>query len=110
MRVRSTGSDLGKNSVIICALTVRNEAPSSTTFLTLPGGTALSGFRIERRLRAVRDVAPAVTALASHYLHFVESQRPLQAAELERLQALLRYGPRTMSSAPRPTLVVVPRF
>jgi len=35
-------------------------------FLTLPGGPALSGFRIERRLRAVRDVNPAVTALTSH--------------------------------------------
>jgi phosphoribosylformylglycinamidine synthase len=89
---------------------VRKVAPSPTTFLTLPGGPALSAFRIERHLQALQSVSPGITGLTSNYLHFVELQRPLTSVELERLQALLRYGPRASTIAAMPTLIVLPRF
>jgi phosphoribosylformylglycinamidine synthase len=76
----------------------------------LPGGPALSAFRVERRLRQIRRVCPGVGGLASHYMHFVETRRPLTDPEHACLRTLLRYGPRVESRPPAPTLVVLPRF
>ncbi len=61
--------------------------------LMLPGAPALSGFRIEKLLVRVRAIEPAVTALSARFVHFAALERVLSAAERQRLERLLRYGP-----------------
>ena len=80
--------------------------------LILPGTPALSGFRIEKLLARIAALEPAVTGLASHFVHFAALARPLTDGELRILRQLLTYGPR--SAAPPHTgdaerLLVVPR-
>ena len=62
--------------------------------LRLPGGPALSGFRIEKLLARLRALEPAVTALESRFVHVVALDRPLAAPERLVLEQLLRYGSR----------------
>jgi phosphoribosylformylglycinamidine synthase len=88
---------------------VRDEAPSPN-ILILPGGPALSAFRLERRVRELRALAPALQGVSSAYLHFVELRRPLAEAEHERLRTHLRYGPRAPARTLQPALVVLPRI
>jgi phosphoribosylformylglycinamidine synthase len=79
--------------------------------LQLPGGPAHSEFRLTKLLDAVRAVVPAVRGIASGYLHLVDAGGALSAAERERLEALLTYGPRYSADAPPGQwLVVAPRF
>ena len=78
--------------------------------LTLPGAAALSGFRIEKLLARVRALEPSVTALAARYMHFAALERPLTAAERQRLERLLTYGPTMLPGEPSgQALLVVPR-
>ena len=78
--------------------------------LTLPGAAALSGFRIEKLLARVRALEPAVTALAARYVHFAALERPLTAAERQRLERLLTYGPTLPpGQSGGQALLVVPR-
>jgi phosphoribosylformylglycinamidine synthase len=78
--------------------------------LQLPGGPAHSAFRITKLLVQVQAAVPAVRALASRFLHLVDSDRALDGAETEKLQALLTYGPRyTTDAPPGQRLLVVPR-
>ncbi len=56
--------------------------------LLFRGAPALSSFRIEKLLAALRRIAPAVLDVSVDYLHFVETARALtpdEAAVLERL-------------------------
>ena len=80
--------------------------------LALPGRTAASPFAIAKlhdRLRASRP-ATRVVGLSSRYRHYVEIDRPLDAAARRILDALLTYGPRDDSAPPAaPDFVVVPR-
>jgi phosphoribosylformylglycinamidine synthase len=78
--------------------------------LQLPGGPAHSAFRITKLLVQVQAAVPAARALASRFLHLVDSDRALDGAETEKLQALLTYGPRYTTDAPAgQRLLVVPR-
>ncbi|MEO6079290.1 MAG: phosphoribosylformylglycinamidine synthase [Steroidobacteraceae bacterium] len=78
--------------------------------LQLPGGPAHSAFRITKLLARIQAVVPAVDAIASRFLHLVDSDRALDGAETENLQALLTYGPRyTADTPPGQRLLVVPR-
>jgi len=61
--------------------------------LTLQGPAALSEFRRQRLLHEIREIEPAVTALGASYVHLVETIRPLTEEELDRLKAILDYGP-----------------
>ena len=83
----------------------------SDRILVLPGAPALSGFRIEKLLARIAVAEPAVTGLASRFVHFAALARPLAAEELRILQLLLTYGPR--ATVPREEaggrLLVVPR-
>ena len=80
--------------------------------LVLPGGPALSGFRIEKLLARIAAVEPLVTDISARFVHFAALARTLTADELQILQRLLTYGPR---SAPAPALgdgerlLIVPR-
>jgi phosphoribosylformylglycinamidine synthase len=87
---------------------IRGASPD--VILQLPGGPAHSAFRISKLLAQVQAVAPAVRALASRYLHLVDSDRVLDGGETAKLQALLTYGPRyTTDAPPGQRLLVVPR-
>ncbi|MDE2450424.1 MAG: phosphoribosylformylglycinamidine synthase [Gammaproteobacteria bacterium] len=81
-------------------------------FLVLPGGPALSGFRIEKLLARIAAVEPAVTGLDSRFVHFAALARPLTQGELRLLEQLLTYGPRAGAAAQGADgerLLVVPR-
>ena len=72
----------------------------SGRLLILPGAPALSGFRIEKLLARIAAMEPAVTGLASHFVHFADLVRPLTDGELRILQQLLTYGPRAAAESP----------
>ena len=77
----------------------------------MPGAPALSQFRLERLLRALQGVDPRVRALASRLVHFVDTSRDLDEAELEVLGKLLTYGPRPQLQEERgQRLLVTPRL
>ncbi|HEX5458623.1 MAG TPA: phosphoribosylformylglycinamidine synthase [Steroidobacteraceae bacterium] len=83
----------------------------SQSLLVLPGGPALSGFRIEKLLARIAALEPAVTSLASRFVHFVALVRPLTDGELHILRQLLTYGPRSSPAqdGEGERLLVVPR-
>jgi phosphoribosylformylglycinamidine synthase len=66
---------------------------------SLFGAPALSQFRLDHLLRALRAQDPRVIGLGSRWLHFVDVSRPLADAELEVLGKLLTYGPRAAPPA-----------
>jgi phosphoribosylformylglycinamidine synthase len=79
--------------------------------LTFSGAPALSDFRLDKVLAAVRDRVPHVTAVETRYLHFVETRAPMDAAATRIVEALLRYGPASQAGEPHgELLLVVPRF
>ena len=63
------------------------------TVLQLPGPAALSPFRCDKLLEALRRRIPTVTRVAARYVHYLECRRPLDRTELDRLERLLAYGP-----------------
>jgi phosphoribosylformylglycinamidine synthase len=64
------------------------------------GAPALSQFRLDHSLRALRAVDERITALDSRWMHFVDDSRPLTEPELGLLAKLLTYGARDDSAAP----------
>lgn len=83
------------------------------TVFELTGPAALSAFRQERLLAALRRAVPTVEGLSAHFVHFVKAKRELESQETARLKALLDYG--DAPSAPASgafslSLMVVPRL
>jgi len=78
--------------------------------LLFAGAPALSAFRIERLLAELRAVEPSVTALAVRWLHVVDVERPLAAAETGVLGRLLA-APAQVEAPPSAAqrLLAVPR-
>jgi phosphoribosylformylglycinamidine synthase len=79
--------------------------------LQLPGARALSDFRIAKLVARLSTLEPAVAGLDARFIHFVDTERPLEGSEQQLLQKLLTYGP---TSAMPPDsdgemLLVVPR-
>src|SRR5580700_9476703 len=80
---------------------------------SLFGAPALSQFRLDQLLRALKAEEPRVQALASRWMHFVDASRLLTDSELEVLGKLLTYGARAhdalreLPSGPR--ILVTPR-
>src|SRR5580704_15785471 len=74
---------------------------------SLFGAPALSQFRIDQSLRALRALDERVTALSSRWLHFIDESRPLKGGELELLGKLLTYGSRAAPPADRGRRVLV---
>jgi len=62
--------------------------------LLFRGAPALSPFRIERLLAALRRIEPAVRNVAVDYLHFVDTERALTPRETAVLERLLDFDPR----------------
>src|ERR1700744_1346211 len=61
---------------------------------SLFGAPALSQFRLDQLLRSLKAEEPGVQALASRWMHFVDTSRPLNESELTVLGKLLTYGAR----------------
>jgi phosphoribosylformylglycinamidine synthase len=59
---------------------------------SLFGAPALSQFRLDELLRALKTQDPRVTGLGSRWIHFVDTTRALSESELEVLGKLLTYG------------------
>src|ERR1700723_1419411 len=68
--------------------------PVEWSMFSLFGAPALSQFRLDQLLRSLKVEEPRVQALASRWMHFVDTSRPLQESELEVLGKLLTYGAR----------------
>jgi phosphoribosylformylglycinamidine synthase len=61
--------------------------------LKLPGGTALSDFRLDKLNAAIRAVCPGLRVVATQFWHFVEADGEPTPEEQHTLDRLLRYGP-----------------
>ena len=75
--------------------------------LQLAGAPALSAFRLDKLLRALKADRPDITAVDAHFVHIVDERRPLAAAERRLLERLLTYGPRFSDPAVRGALILV---
>src|SRR6202012_4599750 len=61
---------------------------------SLFGAPALSQFRLDQLLPALKAEESRIQALHSRWMHFVDTSRQLNPAELEVLGKLLTYGAR----------------
>lgn len=79
--------------------------------LRLPGSRALSRFRLDRLLEAIRSQVPAVTGINARHEHFVQLDGDLSTDERGILDALLHYGDVAAESAENTgtRLLVTPR-
>src|SRR5258708_22817593 len=78
--------------------------------LPRPGATALSRFRVERRLASLpRPLAEAIT-VATRFVHFVAVSAPLDGAQTQVLEKLLTYGTPAHGEPKGALLLVLPRF
>jgi phosphoribosylformylglycinamidine synthase len=78
--------------------------------LVIAGASALSDFRRERLLGAVRTFLPEVSGIHAAYVHLAALTDGLDGSETERLHALLRYGPAAPARDPATaSLYVMPR-
>ena len=78
---------------------------------SLLGAPALSQFRLERLLRALKTDDSRIIALASRWIHFLDASRDLSDAEMRVLGQLLTYGsrsPDTHVPGARPDVPVTP--
>ncbi|HOA94968.1 MAG TPA: hypothetical protein PKJ79_14520, partial [Quisquiliibacterium sp.] len=78
-------------------------------YLTLPGSTALSEFRLQQLFERLKSLDDRVTSVAADHFYLVWSAAPLSHDQVARLQALLDDG----APAPEPAaaaLWVVPRI
>ncbi|MDZ4146033.1 MAG: phosphoribosylformylglycinamidine synthase [Burkholderiales bacterium] len=75
-----------------------------------PGINALSAFRVQQLLPRLQAIHDKITGLTARYVHLVATEHPLQAAERERLDALLTYGEPGSGSANGTLIVVTPRM
>src|SRR3569832_1362054 len=82
--------------------------------LILPGSTALSAFRTQRLLSQLQEIDPNIAGITGRYLHFIDASRPLEQADVGRLDALLTYGDpfadNGRSKEQGDEFVVIPRF
>jgi len=76
----------------------------------LAGPPALSRFRLDKLLAALRERDVRVRGVAARFWHFVELRAPLEPGAQRVLERLLRYGPTLETGQERGRLVlVVPR-
>ena len=80
--------------------------------LRLPGGSALSGFRLEKLNAALDAAGIAWRVVTARHVHFVDVAEETTADERAVVERLLRYGPEPPPPTLRvePTRLVVPRL
>ncbi len=74
------------------------------------GSNALGSFRAAQLLPQLRAIHPRIGAMGARYLHLVATAQGLQAAERERLAALLTYGEAHEGEEGGERLIVAPRM
>jgi phosphoribosylformylglycinamidine synthase len=74
--------------------------------LSLRGGPALTPFRREKLLGALRATVPALSDLGADYVYFVHARRDLSADERARLTALLPVAAESLPESGRLRLVL----
>jgi phosphoribosylformylglycinamidine synthase len=78
--------------------------------LYLRGCPSLSDFRKQKLLAQCREPVPGLRDLRAEYLHIIETEEALSAAEQDILEKLLTYGPtRSDADDAPPTVIVTPR-
>jgi len=78
--------------------------------LRLRGSAALSPFRLDKFLAALKTVAPRISHLYAEFWHFAWSEGELNALQQETLQKILTYGPKMAEETPSGELfLVIPR-
>ncbi len=81
-----------------------------TTITRFEGGNALTHFRSQQLLSQIQAIAPGVRAITGQFMHWVESDQPLDATSQQALQQLLTYGePADAADKPLASIVVTPR-
>ncbi len=78
--------------------------------LILPGAPALSDFRLNKLLAAIRKQPGQVRRLTARFIHFVDVSGVLSSPDRKVLDALLTYGPRHAAADEAGSLILaVPR-
>jgi phosphoribosylformylglycinamidine synthase len=75
--------------------------------LILRGAPALSEFRVKKLLAAFSAIGLNVTDIYAEYSHFADVSAELSTDELEKLNALLKYGPSIAQHKPEGELILV---
>ncbi|MDE2090255.1 MAG: phosphoribosylformylglycinamidine synthase, partial [Gammaproteobacteria bacterium] len=79
--------------------------------LRLRGGRALSDFRLQKLMAAIRGRVPELSGVYVEYIHFIDLERALHPGAEAVLARLLSYGPHSVPEQPRgQPLLVVPRL
>ena len=78
--------------------------------VSFSGPEALSGFRRQRLLEALRTVCPEVSGLHARYVHFAGSLEPLGSVDTKQIEALLDYGQPGTTAPSGEFFLVVPRL
>jgi phosphoribosylformylglycinamidine synthase len=85
--------------------------PSAALHLThFEGGRAWSEFRAAALLRKLCSAVPRVTAISARHVHWVATDAAPDAAQRDRLAALLRYGDPAPDDTGGALVVVMPRL
>lgn len=63
-----------------------------TFLVSFEGGNALTPFHGQQLLTDIRHIVPQAHAISARFIHWVESERELDAASRQKLQQLLHYG------------------
>jgi phosphoribosylformylglycinamidine synthase len=78
--------------------------------LRLRGSAALSPFRLDKILAALKTAAPRISHIYAEFWHFAWSEGELSAAQQDTLQKILTYGPKMAGETPSGELfLVIPR-
>jgi len=78
--------------------------------LSLRGSAALSSFRLDKILAALKIAAPRISHLYAEFWHFAWTENELSPAQQDTLRKILTYGPQLAEEAPNGELfLVIPR-
>jgi phosphoribosylformylglycinamidine synthase len=79
--------------------------------LILHGATALSDFRLRKLSQQITGQLSRIVTISTRFIHFVEVERQLSDDELQVLEQILHYGPKSeMAEAKGELMLVVPRI
>ena len=75
--------------------------------LILRGAPALSDFRVNKLLSAFKQHGLSIKDIYAEFVHFTDLNSELSESELDKLNALLEYGPKIQSHPPSGSLILV---
>ena len=85
--------------------------PTGGSMKTLIGSPALSEFKNQRLLSAIKKENPAITGVSAFFCHFIDTAEDLSEDEQKQLGLLLTYGPRMQAQDSNGHLaLVLPRI